>query len=197
MRLLTVSLCLLLGTAHAASFKFNQDDGDITFEIIKFKIGSKVAGSFKQFSGTAEIDEAKGELVKTSVTVQTASVDTAEAKRDDHLKSPDFFDVAKYPTITFVSTGKPVKIGPDFKLPGKLTIKGVTKDVVFNMKRPPAKVMGWMFEGSAKINRLDYGVTWNKSMEQGDWKTVLGKLGKAVLDDEVDVKISILLPSGK
>lgn len=188
-----VTAALFLGlNAHAASFTFNQDSSTVGFEIIKFKIGSKVAGSFKKFAGSAELDEKKSELSKVVANVEVASIDTADAKRDEHLKSPDFFDTAKHAQMSFVQTGA-VAVKPEFDLTGKLTIKGVTKDVTFKMKRSETKENAWVFNGVASINRLDYGVTWNKALEQSDWKSVLGKLGKAVLDDNVDIKLSVRL----
>lgn len=188
-----VTAALFLGlNAQAASFTFNQDSSTVGFEIIKFKIGSKVAGSFKKFAGTAELDEKKSELSKVVANVEVASIDTADAKRDEHLKSPDFFDTAKQAQMSFVQTGA-VAVKPEFDLKGKLTIKGVTKDVTFKMKRSETKENAWVFNGVASINRLDYGVTWNKALEQSDWKSVLGKLGKAVLDDNVDIKLSVRL----
>lgn len=192
MRMLILSFLLLAGTAHAASFTFNQKNGQVNFEIIKFKIGAKVPGKFNEFQGTAEIDEKLAKLEKVNVTIQTASIDTAEEKRDNHLKSEDFFDAKKNSTITFVST-TPVSIKPSFDLPGKLTIKGVTKDVVLKMKRSETKINRWVFDGTTQVNRLDYGVSWNKDLEQSSWKNFFGKLGKAVLDDQVDIKIHIEL----
>lgn len=189
---LLLGALFLASTAQAASFTFNQDSGSVGFEIIKFKIGSKVAGSFKKFEGTAELDEKKNELQKVSTTIDVASINTADEKRDGHLKSPDFFDVEKHPKMTFVSSAA-AAIKPEFDLKGKLTIKGVTKDVVIKMKRSETKENAWVFLGTTTINRLDYGVTWNKALEESDWKSVLGKLGKAVLDDNVDINFNIKL----
>lgn len=193
MRLCFLLTAMLLTTqAYAAAFTFDQDSGTVGFEIIKFKIGSKVAGSFKKFSGTAELDEKKNELKDVKVTVDVASVETGEEKRDKHLRSEDFFDVEKYPKMTFVSTSA-VSIKPEFDLKGKLTIRNVTKDIVLKVKRSETKENAWVFDGTTTINRLDYGVTWNKTLEESDWKSVLGKLGKAVLDDNVDIKINVKL----
>ena len=193
MRLSFITAALLLTTsAFAAPYTFNQDTSSVGFEIIKFKIGSKVAGSFKKFTGTADLDEKKNELQKVNATVDVSSIDTADEKRDGHLKSPDFFDVAAHPNMTFVQTGI-AKVAPTFDLKGKLTIKGVTKDVTFKMNKSATKENAWVYEGVASVNRLDYGVSWNKTMEQSDWKSVLGKLGKAVLDDNVDIKLRIRL----
>ena len=189
--LIALSLCLTL-SAQAASYTFNQDQSSAEFEIIKFKIGAKVQGKFKKFDGTAELDEKKMELSKVNSTVQLNSVDTSEEKRDTHLKSEDFFDAGKFPTMIFASTGT-MSVKTAFDMPGKLTIKGVTKDVTFKVARSETKENAYVFIASATINRLDYGVSWNKGLEQGDWKSVSGILGKAVLNDNVDIKMTIKL----
>lgn len=197
MRLSFILAAMLFVThVNAASFSFDQDAGSVGFEIIKFKIGSKVAGNFKKFSGTAELDEKKNELQKVSVSVEIESIDTADEKRDKHLRSEDFFNAEKYPTMTFVSTSA-VQVKPEFDLKGKLTIRNVTKNVVLKVKRSETKENAWVFNGTTTINRLDYGVTWNKTLEESDWKSVLGKLGKAVLDDSVDIKINVRLEPKK
>lgn len=189
--LLALGLCFGL-SAQAASFTFNQDQSAVGFEIIKFKIGSKVEGKFKKFDGTADMDEKKMELSKTTANVDVGSIDTQEEKRDNHLKSEDFFDVANHAKMIFVQTGS-AAVKPAFELKGKLTIKGVTKDVTFKVTRSETKENAWVFNATTTINRLDYGVSWNKTLEQSDWKSVLGKLGKAVLDDNVDIKLMIKL----
>src|SRR6185312_12021903 len=107
--------------------------------------------------------------VEASVGVN--SIDTGTVKRDDHLRSPDFFDVKKYPKMTFVSTG--IKGTPDsFKLEGKLTIHGVTKPVVFDAKFLGAINDGFgndrvAFSATTTVKRADYGLTWNKAIEAG------------------------------
>ena len=97
-------------------------------------------GVFEKFKGTVTIDEKDITKSKVDVTIEMASINTNIAKRDDHLRSPDFFDVAKFPTMTFVST-KVEKAGADgLKVTGNLTIKGVTRQVMLNVEGPTAEI---------------------------------------------------------
>jgi len=119
------------------------------------------------------IDDADITKSKVDVTIDAASIDTANAKRDEHLRSPDFFDVAKYPTLKFVST-KVAKAGEGrLKVTGNLTIHGVTKEVVLDVEGPsPAVKDPWGntksgASATTKINRKDFGLTWNKALETG------------------------------
>lgn len=148
---------------------------DPTHSTVGFSVShlviSEVDGSFKKYGGKALLDEK--DLTKSQVefTAEVASIDTGEAKRDEHLKSPDFFDTAKFPQLTFKST-KITKAGKGYKLKGNLTIHGVTKEVTLDatisapVKNPwgkqvrAAKITG-------KIKRADYGLTWNKALEAG------------------------------
>jgi polyisoprenoid-binding protein YceI len=149
---------------------------------------SKVTGSYTKFSGEIRLDRAN--LAKGSVTldIDAASIDTANEKRDAHLKSADFFDVEKNPKLTFKST----KVTADPKDPNKLTVvgdltmHGVTKPVTLDVA-----VQGFMkdpwgneragFDVSGKLNRKDFGVVWNKTLDEGG--TLLG--------DDVEILIAI------
>jgi len=132
---------------------------------------SEVEGEFKTFSGKALIDEK--DLAKSSVefNAEVASVDTDSADRDKHLKSPDFFDVAKFPKITFKST-KITKAGKGYKLTGDLTVHGVTKTVTLDATVSQAVTNPWGKEVRGvkifgKIKRDDFGLTWNKNLDKG------------------------------
>jgi len=120
------------------------------------------------------------------VTIDASSVDTRVERRDAHLKSPDFLDVAKYPTITFKST-KVEADGPNkWKMTGDLTVHGVTKPVVLDVEGsgPPIQVMGNTRAGASattKINRSDFGLTWNKALETGG----------VLVGDEVAISIDV------
>lgn len=148
---------------------------------------SEVEGSFKKWSGKAMLDEA--DLTKSSVefTADVTSIDTGETKRDDHLKSPEFFDAAKFPQLTFKST-KITKAGKGYKLTGDLTIHGVTKSVTFEatVSAPVKNPWGKQVRGAkimGKIKRTDYGLNWNKALETG---------GVLVGDDvTLDVKLEL------
>lgn len=154
----------------------------INFEIPHLVISS-VEGKFKTFSGKVTVD---GKFTNSKVEAEAdiASIDTSVADRDNHLKSPDFFDAAKYPKMTFKSTS----ITGDeksFKLNGDLTIKGTTKKVTFTGSYKGAVKDAYgnnkiAFVAEAKINRQDYGLTWSKAVEAGP-----------VVGDEVTITLKI------
>jgi len=132
---------------------------------------SEVDGHFKEFSGKVLLDEKDLTKSKVELTVQAASIDTGVADRDKHLRNGDFFDVEKHPTITFKST-KIVKAGKGFKITGDMTIRGVTKSITLNATLSDAVTSPWgkQVRGAkitGKLNRLDYGVSWNKALDKG------------------------------
>jgi len=148
---------------------------------------SNVRGEFGKVSGTAQTDDQDLTRSKIQATIDAASINTREPKRDQHLKSPDFFDVAKFPTIAFTSK-KIEKAGDNrFKVTGDLNLHGVTREVVLDVESsgPPIKdLMGMTRAGaraSTKINRKDFGIVWNKALDGG---------GIAV-GDEVEVTIDV------
>jgi len=156
-------------TIKAGTFTVDPAHSKVGFEIPHLVISS-VEGHFKDFQGTVILKD-KFEKSTVKATVEVASIDTGTPKRDEHLRSPDFFDVAKYPKMTFESTkieGKP----DSFKLTGKLTLHGVTKPVTFD-----AKYLGLVedgmgnekaaFSATTTIKRADFGLTWNKAVEAG------------------------------
>ena len=131
---------------------------------------SKVRGTFTAFTGTIEIAEDRLDST-VSASVDMASVSTGDEGRDGHLRTGDFFDVEQYPTMTFVSTGiRPD--GGDFVLTGDLTIKGVTRSVVFDLEFEGVAVDPWGntkagFTASTEISRKDFGLEWNVALEAG------------------------------
>jgi polyisoprenoid-binding protein YceI len=132
---------------------------------------SEVEGEFKTFSGKALIDEK--DLTKSNVefSAEVASIDTDNADRDKHLKSPDFFDVAKFPKVTFKSI-KISKAGKGYKLTGELTMHGVTKPVTLDATVSQAITNPWGKEVrgvkiTGKVKREDFGLSWNKSLDKG------------------------------
>jgi polyisoprenoid-binding protein YceI len=164
---------------------------DATHSHAEFKVRhlmiSNVKGSFSKIAGTLTLDEA--DLTKSSVeaTIDVASIDTRDAQRDGHLKSPDFFDVEKYPTMIFKST-KVTVTGPEKgTVEGNLTIRDVTKPVVFHVEGPtgPSKDgYGNVRLGAAattKISRKEFGLTWNGLMETGG----------AMVGDEVTITLEV------
>src|ERR1700730_230119 len=146
---------------------------------------SNVRGEFTNISGSALIDPADLSNSSVEVTIQAASLSTREPQRDEHLRSADFFDVAKYPALTFRSK-RIESLGAEyFKLVGDLTIHGVTKEVTFDIEGPtPAIKDPWGnvragVTGSTKINRKDFGLVWN----------ALTETGGVVVGDEVKITI--------
>ena len=140
--------------------------------IVKHLMISNVLGSFREFSGTTTTEGDDFSTAAISFSVNTASVDTEMADRDGHLKSPDFFDTASYPEMTFEGTGLKVTGDDTYDLTGDLTIKGVKKPVTLSvefggvMNDPWGNVKAG-FSINGKINRKDWGLNWNAALEAG------------------------------
>ena len=168
--------------ADTATFNIDKGHSEITFRIRHFM--TRVSGTFTDWKGTVSGDPAAWTGGSTEIVIQTTSIDTRLEKRDNHLRSVDFFDAATYPQITFKSTSV-VVTGEAVTLKGDLTIRGVTKPVVLT-----GEYLGTAGEGvrqrvgfhvTGKINRVDFGVAWNKVLETGG----------VMLGDDVDLDISI------
>jgi polyisoprenoid-binding protein YceI len=140
---------------------------------VKHMMVTNVRGEFGKTTGVIQLDDKTPANSSVEATIDATSIDTRDPKRDGHLKSADFFDVEKYPTITFKSK-KVQKVGAEkYKISGDLTLHGVTKDVVWDVVAP-SKVMKAMngdekrgASASTKINRKDFGLLWNKPLEAG------------------------------
>ena len=166
------AVAVLLGTSALGldTYKVDPAHSSIGFAVDHMVINT-VHGRFRQFDGSIVVDPENGNALKeASATIQAKSIDTDIAKRDDHLRSADFFDVEKFPTITF--EGKQLKKeGNDQVLVGKFTMHGVTKEVSLPFKlKGPIQAMGGTrlaLSVNAKLNRKDYGLTWNKILEAG------------------------------
>ena len=134
---------------------------------------SNVRGEFTKLSGSALIYPADPAKSTVEITIEAASINTREAKRDEHLRSADFFDAANHPALTFRSKRVEALGLENFKLTGDLTIRGVTKEVTFDVEGPTASVKdAWGniragVAASAKINRKDFGLVWNALTEAG------------------------------
>ena len=150
---------------------------DSVHSVAEFKVKhmmiSNVKGNFTGISGTLELDEADVANSKIEATLDAASINTREAQRDTHLKSADFFDVEKFPTLSFRST-RITRTGEDeLAVEGDLTIHGVTRKVRFAVEGPTAPGKDpWGntrigISATTKINRKDYGLTWNAALETG------------------------------
>jgi polyisoprenoid-binding protein YceI len=150
---------------------------------------SNVRGEFTKLTGSAQINPADLAKSTVEVTIEAGSLSTREPQRDEHLRSPDFFDVAKFPTLTFRSK-RIEALGPeDFKLTGDLTIHGVTKQVTFDVEGPTPSVKDpWGnvragITASTKVNRKDFGLVWNAVTEAGG--VVVGDEVKITVDAEL------------
>lgn len=171
-----------------AKFTVDQSHSSIGFEV-KHMMVSKVKGNFDAY--TAEVEAADLTDLTTAdiaFTFDVASINTRSEDRDNHLKSGDFFDVETYPSITFKSTNIS-KDGDDYKVTGDLTIKDVTKPVTFDVEfggkgTNPWGVEVYGFEASTKINREEFGLTWNAALETGG--VLVGKDIKITVELEVN-----------
>ena len=140
---------------------------------VKHMMITNVRGEFSKLSGTVTYDAAKPEATQIEAVVDVASLSTREAQRDGHLKSPDFFDVEKFPTIAFKSKSVKAKSKEDLAVTGDLTIHGVTKEVVLDVESlsgPANDPFGNTRLGataSTKIKRDDFGIVWNGVLEAG------------------------------
>jgi polyisoprenoid-binding protein YceI len=157
--------------AHADTWQIDSSHTSVEFTVRHMMI-SNVKGQFQKTTGTITANGNDPASAKIDVTIDASSVDTRVERRDAHLKSPDFLDVAKFPTITFKST-KVEAAGPNkWTMTGDLTIHGVTRPVVLDVEGSgsPIQVMGHTRAGASattKIKRSDFGLTWNKALETG------------------------------
>jgi polyisoprenoid-binding protein YceI len=157
--------------AYAKPYKVDSDHTSVTFRVRH--LFTNVKGRFDRFDGTIEFDPAKPAESKVEGTIDATTINTNVAERDTHLRSKDFFDVEKFPKITFVSTGvTPDSSGKSGKMQGKLTIHGVEKPVVLDVsylgevKDPWGKTKAG-FTAQTTINRKDFGLVWNETLETG------------------------------
>ncbi len=133
---------------------------------------SKTRGEFEKFSGTIELDEANPAATKVDIQIEAASINTRDEKRDEHLRSADFFDVENHPYLTFKSTQVEVKGDDRAKLHGDLSIRGISRPVVLDVEfngraQSPWGTENLGFEARTKINRKDWGLEWNVALETG------------------------------
>ena len=180
-------LCLAApGLALSAPWEFDAAHTGVHFKVRHLMV-SHVRGDFEKFTGMITYDESDVTKSTADITIEAASINTRVAKRDEHLRSPDFLDVAKYPAITFKSK-KVEKAGDGrLKVTGDLTIKGVTREAVLDVEGPTPAIKdpqgNTRVGGSAttKINRKDFGLTWQKVLEAGG----------VTVGDDVDITIDL------
>lgn len=187
-RVIVFSLLAVIMTAGAV-FSADIYSIDLSHSYAGFSVRhlviTNVKGNFASFSGEITFDE--NDTIKSSanVIIDIASINTSNADRDKHLRSADFFDVEKYPEMTFVSTGVE-KDGDDMILNGRLTMHGVTKDISIPFEFLGKVTDPWgkeriAFEGETKLSRKEYGMTWSKTIETGG----------LIVGDEIKIELQI------
>jgi polyisoprenoid-binding protein YceI len=193
MRKRVVSLTLVAGAALLAAtaalaapetFQFDRNHSLVGFRIRHFV--SKVEGRFKDYDGVIVLDRQNPAASKVDLTIQAASIDTASENRDKDLRSPNFFDVEKYPTITFKSTKVTPKSGDSYDVTGDFTMHGVTKTITV-----PVRHGGFVKTGQGEkagfelvnftLNRKDFGITWNRTLDAGS----------VMLGDDVEINVQV------
>lgn len=186
---LLAALPLFAQTPATETFTADKAHSTATFKVRH--IVSNVVGQFRDFTVDVNIDRATPAKSSVEFTIQTASVDTGNTNRDNHLRTADFFDVVKFPTMTFKSTAVTAKSKTDFEVTGDLTLHGVTKRITL-----PVAFLGFSktakgekagFEIETTINRKDYGVVWNKNLDEGGF--LLGEDVKVSINLEMDKKM--------
>ena len=184
--IVAAALLILPALATASTWQIDPVHTNIQFSVRHLMI-SNVKGVFHKFTGAFEIDDKDITKSKASSVIDVNSIDTGIEKRDEDLRSANFFDVAKYPTMTFVSK-KFTRVGANkFKMTGDLTMHGITREVVLDMEGLETVVKdpwGNMRRGvtlATKINRRDFGLTYNKVLETGG----------VVVGDEVAISIEV------
>jgi len=175
----------LTAASFAQGWGFDKSHSSVNFAITHMVV-SEVNGNFKDFSAEVKSDKADFSDLSTTFTIQAGSISTDDEKRDGHLKSPDFFDVAKFPTIVFTSTSIKKVSDKKYELEGNLTLHGVTKKVKWDVKyngtiKDPYGLNRAGFKAKTSINRKDFGLTWNKTLDAGG----------LALSDEVAITVNV------
>ncbi len=180
------ALLSLPASAGTTSYQIDPKHSSAGFGVTHLMI-STVRGAFHGVNGNVVWDDTDPSKSSVNVTIDATTVDTQEAGRDKDLKSPNFFDVEKFPTITFKST-KVEQAGPGkLKVTGDLTIHGVTKQVVLEATAPKTPIKDvWGLtrtaaSGSTQVNRKDFGLTWNKNLDGGG----------VMIGDDVDITLDV------
>jgi polyisoprenoid-binding protein YceI len=190
-RLAVLALSLgLAAPSFAAPKTFRLDPAHTVVGFSVRHFFSKVPGRFNQFEGTIQLDEQNWGASSVEATIQAASIYTNQERRDNHLRSADFFDVEKFPTLNFKSTKITPGADNTLQVAGDLTIHGVTKPAVLDVSflgSGPVSIGGKGsmeragFEATTKVNRKDFGLVWNRTLDQGG--TMLG--------DDVTINIQV------
>jgi polyisoprenoid-binding protein YceI len=180
--LLALILLPAMAVAEPVIYKVDVDHSGVSFSIRHFV--SNVSGRFRDFDGVIKYDKVNPSASSIEFTVKAASIDTSNNDRDEHLRSKDFFEVQKFPTLTFTSTQVVPKDGTTLDVTGNLTLHGVTRSIKFpvsllgTVKTPRGEKAG--FETAFKIDRKEYGIVWNNVLDSGP-----------VLGDDVKITIEV------
>ncbi len=182
--LFTAILIFTTQLASATTYQIDPVHSQIEFTVDHLMVFT-VSGSFNEYQGEIEADPATSSLNSAKAEIKIASIDTREAKRDDHIRSADFFDAGNHPVMTFVSKRVEGE-GNDITVYGDLTIRGATKEVALKGRFRGENTDPWGnvrtgFSASTVINRHDYGLSWNKALETGGF----------VVGDEVTINLEI------
>lgn len=186
-----LTAAVFAASAYAQDYTIDSAHSSAQFSVRHMMVAN-VRGEFGNIKGTVHWDPRNLAASKVEATIDANTVVTREAKRDAHLKSPDFFDVAKYPVMTFKSTQFENR-GGKLAITGDLTIHGVTKSVVLNVEGPTPEVKdpwGGLRMGTTattKVNRKDFGLTWNQALETGG----------VLVGDEVSITLDLELQRNK
>jgi polyisoprenoid-binding protein YceI len=160
-----------MSNQNITTWQFDPTHSNVEFSVRHLMI-STVKGRFGVVSGTVRTNDDDPTDVSVDITIDASSIDTRMGQRDDHLRSPDFFNVAEYPTLRFVSKRVEGDTNDEFKLIGDLTIRDVTREVVLEVSNEGTGNDPWGnfragFAARTKFNRTDFGLTWNQALEAG------------------------------
>ncbi|MCC6349534.1 MAG: YceI family protein [Candidatus Eisenbacteria bacterium] len=178
-------LLIAASAAPAAPIKYavDRNHSDVGFSVRH--IFTKVQGRFSDFQGTIVFDDKDASKIAVDASAVASSITTQNERRDGHLKSPDFFDAEKYPALSFKSTKVTANGQNKYKIAGDLTMRGVTKPVVFDAEffgaGPAGKGNKAGFAATAVVNRKDFGINWNQALDNGGM----------VLSDDVTINLNI------
>ena len=189
---LALAVIFTIGTAaHADVWQIDKAHSKVGFSV-RHMVISNVQGEFADYTGTINFDGKNVEIGIVDITIQTASISTANEKRDADLKSPNFFDAAKFPTLTFKSKKITKGAGNKFTMVGDLTMKGVTKEVSLDCEFNGTVNDPWGnvragFSGTTVVNRQDYGLSWANKLADGSM----------VVGNDVTIKLEIEMVKSK
>lgn len=165
------ALGITVGKSKGKKFKISPTHSKVEFEIDYLKISS-VTGKFNVYEGSFNFSPQSGKLSNVRASINASSIDTENEKRDNHLRTDDFFAVKKHPKITFVSKSIKHRNNKPVSMTGDITMRGVTKSITLDLKykgiiEDPWKNKKIFIHAEGKLKRKDFGVNWNKSLDKG------------------------------